>query len=124
MTQPIQIVLPVKGSPALRVADNLLITNKIANLTPLKTEGVTCIYLSDYQRFRCIAAKKERLPCFIFPPLLTDVRQQRIDAQGRRGGRQCRTCPPPGTGRGTGPAGDKFSRSEDAGNGGRVRSEA
>ena len=34
------------------------------------------------------------------------------------------TCPPPGTGRGTGPAGDKFSRSEDAGNGGRGRSAA
>ena len=35
-----------------------------------------------------------------------------------------RTCPPPGTGRGMGPAGDKFSRSEDAGNGGRGRSAA
>ncbi len=68
MTQPIQTVLPVKGSPALRVADNLLITNKIANLTPLKTEGVTYIDLSDCQRFRCITAKKERLLCFIFPP--------------------------------------------------------
>ena len=32
--------------------------------------------------------------------------------------------PPLGHGKREGPAGDKFSRSEDAGNGGRVRSEA
>ena len=39
------------------------------------------------------------------------------------GGRFPGAWPPSATGRGTGPAGDKFSRSEDAGNGGRVRRE-
>ena len=43
--------------------------------------------------------------------------------EGGRRGRWPGAWPPSATGRGTGPAGDKFPRSGDAGNGGRVRSE-